>query len=259
MTVKAVNDTAGPDGYVPTLLVFEAYPRISADSPPSPTITQRAEAIRKAMAEVRKLTASRDVKAALRARNGPDQTLSNTNKLLLQSEVRVWREKYGWQGPYRVISTDGQSVTLQFPNGSLIFRSTRVALYYRVTNSDVSPSDQTNPVEGAGEPATGQVGAPVIRRRGRPRKNTAPVATAYLSPKEISDYALAIKLRKNNVINTPGAPFQEFDNIEVIDLIARNIVAFERFNFTKYTSRFFKFRIIHEIKGKNNTSYEKSR
>jgi hypothetical protein len=89
MAVKAVNDTAGPDGYMPTLLVFGAYPRISADSPPSPTVTQRAEAIRKAMAEVRKLTALRDVKAALRARNGPDQTLSNTNKLPLQSEMRV--------------------------------------------------------------------------------------------------------------------------------------------------------------------------
>jgi hypothetical protein len=89
MAVKTVNDTAESDGYVPILLVFGAYSRISADSPSSPTVTQRAEAIRKTMAEVCKLTASRDVKAALRARNGPDQTLSNTNELLLQSEVRV--------------------------------------------------------------------------------------------------------------------------------------------------------------------------
>jgi hypothetical protein len=99
----------------------------------------------------------------------------------------------------------------------------------------------------------------VIRRRGRPRKNTAPVATAYLSPKEISDYALAIKLRKNNVINTPGASFEESDNIEIIDLIARDVIAFERFNPTKHTGRLFKSRMIHEIKGKNNISYEKSR
>jgi hypothetical protein len=98
----------------------------------------------------------------------------------------------------------------------------------------------------------------VIHRRRRSRKNTAPVATAYLSPKEISDYALAIKLRKNNVINIPGAFFKESDNIEVIDLIARNIIAFERFNSTKYTGRFFKFRMIHEIKGKNDIFYEKS-
>jgi hypothetical protein len=99
----------------------------------------------------------------------------------------------------------------------------------------------------------------VIRRKGRPRKNTAPVATAYLFPKEISDYALAIKLRKNNVINTPEAPFEESNNIEIIDLIARDVIAFERFNSTKYTGRFFKSRMIHEIKSKNNTFYEKFR
>ena len=34
MAVKAVNNTAGPDGLVPTLLVYGAYPRISnLDSP----------------------------------------------------------------------------------------------------------------------------------------------------------------------------------------------------------------------------------
>ncbi|KAF7579221.1 hypothetical protein PtrM4_034610 [Pyrenophora tritici-repentis] len=35
MAVKAVNDTAGPDGLVPTLLVFGAYPRMTTESPPA--------------------------------------------------------------------------------------------------------------------------------------------------------------------------------------------------------------------------------
>lgn len=34
MAFKAVNDTAGPDGLVPTLFVFGAYPRIVIDLPP---------------------------------------------------------------------------------------------------------------------------------------------------------------------------------------------------------------------------------
>jgi hypothetical protein len=54
MAVKAVNDTAGPDGLVPTLLVFGAYPRMSELDPPAPTISQRATAIARAMEEVRK-------------------------------------------------------------------------------------------------------------------------------------------------------------------------------------------------------------
>ena len=35
MAVKAVNNSAGPDGIVPTLLVFGAYPRMIEDSVPS--------------------------------------------------------------------------------------------------------------------------------------------------------------------------------------------------------------------------------
>jgi hypothetical protein len=59
MAIKAVNDTAGPDGLIFILLVFGAYLRIFHNSSFSHIITKRAEAIRKAMAEVRKLTAFR--------------------------------------------------------------------------------------------------------------------------------------------------------------------------------------------------------
>ena len=61
MAVKAVNDTAGPDGLVPTLLVFGTYPRLSDASPPSPSIAARAVAIRKAMAEVREEKAKQQI------------------------------------------------------------------------------------------------------------------------------------------------------------------------------------------------------
>jgi hypothetical protein len=38
MAVKAVNNTAGPNGLVPTLLVYKAYLRISKLDPPAPSI-----------------------------------------------------------------------------------------------------------------------------------------------------------------------------------------------------------------------------
>ena len=50
---------AGPDGLVPTLLAFGAYPRITADSPPSGTSVQRAKASAKAMTELRKMMAAK--------------------------------------------------------------------------------------------------------------------------------------------------------------------------------------------------------
>lgn len=55
MAVKADNDTAGPDGLVPTLLIYGTYPRLTKTSQPLPSITARATAIRKAMTERRYL------------------------------------------------------------------------------------------------------------------------------------------------------------------------------------------------------------
>jgi hypothetical protein len=54
MAVKAVNDTAGFDGLVPILLVFGTYPRLLPSLLPSPFFIVRADAIRKAITEMRK-------------------------------------------------------------------------------------------------------------------------------------------------------------------------------------------------------------
>jgi hypothetical protein len=67
MAVKAINDTAGYDSIVPTLLVFGgAFPRITHIDPPAPLIAQQATAIKKAMAKVTKLRTQRQVTDALR-------------------------------------------------------------------------------------------------------------------------------------------------------------------------------------------------
>ena len=78
MAVKAVNETAGPDGFVPTLLFSGAYSRVFPYSPPSPMIIRRTKAIQKAMKALRKAVAKRAVNNALSTRNGPaiDKVLS---------------------------------------------------------------------------------------------------------------------------------------------------------------------------------------
>ncbi|KAI7969957.1 hypothetical protein EIK77_000353 [Talaromyces pinophilus] len=82
MAVKAVNDTAGPDGLVPTLLVFGAYPRMIEYDPPTPTIAQRATAVKKAMTEIHKIRAQRQIANAINTRNGPSSTAKEINGLL---------------------------------------------------------------------------------------------------------------------------------------------------------------------------------
>jgi hypothetical protein len=52
MAVKAVNDTAGPNSIILTLLVFGVYPHIIKNSPILLSITIRAEAIRKAIKKI---------------------------------------------------------------------------------------------------------------------------------------------------------------------------------------------------------------
>jgi hypothetical protein len=76
----------------------------------------------------------------------------------------------------------------------------------------------------------------IQRKRGRPKgfrnRSSAAhqIATAHLSAKEVSDHELAIKLRKSGVIIAPGLPFEKSDNIKVINLIARDIIAFKHYN-----------------------------
>ncbi|KAI1515848.1 hypothetical protein KJE20_06983 [Pyrenophora tritici-repentis] len=117
-----------------------AYPRISMDSPPSPSITHRAEAIQKAMRALRKAAAEHAVSNALGTRNGP--TTDGVLSLPLQSEVMVWREKNGWQGPYRVIDMKDHDVTVDMINGPTTFRSTVVKPYYRDLTTAIDGADQ---------------------------------------------------------------------------------------------------------------------
>ncbi|EED12274.1 hypothetical protein TSTA_003330 [Talaromyces stipitatus ATCC 10500] len=65
--------------YLPTLLFFGAYPRMTEYDPPAPSITQRAATLRKAMAE-----------RCTQYRNGPASTAMQL--LPINSNVIVWRE-----------------------------------------------------------------------------------------------------------------------------------------------------------------------
>jgi hypothetical protein len=72
MAVKTINDSAGPDGIVLTLLVFGAYSQLTEIDPSSPLVIKRAEAICVTSKEVRRLYAERQVKDVFVIRNSPD-------------------------------------------------------------------------------------------------------------------------------------------------------------------------------------------
>jgi len=52
MAFKAINNIAGPEGLVPILLVFRAYPQMVKLDALLPLVTQQATAIKKVMVEI---------------------------------------------------------------------------------------------------------------------------------------------------------------------------------------------------------------
>lgn len=87
MAFQAVNHTAFSHGLIPNLLVFRAYPRIIINLPPVASHQQRANAMAKAMNELRKLKVQRGVKDTLNAQNGPDTIQTILLAMRLGSKV----------------------------------------------------------------------------------------------------------------------------------------------------------------------------
>ena len=91
MIFKAINDFVESNELVSTMLVFDAYSKMSESDTFSSTISQRALAMRKAMNELRKNTANRQINDALNTRNG--SSTKAIHNLSLNFEVLMFREK----------------------------------------------------------------------------------------------------------------------------------------------------------------------
>jgi hypothetical protein len=87
MIVKAINDTVDSNELVLTLLIFDAYSRMHAMDSPISSISQRAIAIEKAMTEIRKFRAERQVADALNIRN--ESIITSIHDLSLNSNVLI--------------------------------------------------------------------------------------------------------------------------------------------------------------------------
>ena len=76
MAVKAVNNLAGPNRIIPTLLVFSAYLWLTKMDFLSPSVTKRIEAIYIAIKEVHRLYTKRQVKDIFTIYNSPDTKIT---------------------------------------------------------------------------------------------------------------------------------------------------------------------------------------
>jgi hypothetical protein len=270
MAFKALNDTAGPDGLVPTLLVFGAYPRMTELDAPSPTVTQRANAVKKAMAEIRKLRAERQVADALNMRNGP--RTDAVHDLPPNSPVLVWREgntgQAGhWDGPYNLLTVEGETCTVKLPSGPTSFRSTVVKPYLQPesTESDpkidpeidpkpqepeINPKLQESEVDRTAQPPIESQPQPVPKRgRGRPRKY--PLLTA------MADITIYLQ---DDYLQDDATQFSASRQKELAGLLEKGVFEITKLTDVPQGVRLFNSRFVDEIKNLGtDKAFEKSR
>jgi hypothetical protein len=263
MAFKAINDTAGPDGIVPTLLVFGAYPRLVESDSPSLTVSHRATVLKKAMEEVRKFRAKRQVNDALNHRNGP--STSAIKDLPLNSDVLVWRETPGnkaghWTGPFPLLGTNNEDCIVALPSGPTTFRSTVVKPYFTEEKGQGDQENQDSrhqenqdsitvepPIDYAlnAPQTTAQPLAPLKRRRGRPRK--VPLPDANTTDVEV-------------YIGTTHTQFAQSRQKEVNGLIDKGVFQPVHKIDIPHGIRIFNSRFVDEIKNKGtDRAFEKSR
>ncbi|EED17146.1 hypothetical protein TSTA_022030 [Talaromyces stipitatus ATCC 10500] len=217
--------------------------------PPAPTITQRAAALKKAMTEVRD---------ALNTRNGPASTA--VHLLPINSDVRIWREGntgYAgeWKGPYKLLSVEGETCTIQFPDGPKQFRTTVVRLYYKApdennqdTNSEHTNEEPEAPLGTNSTPPTPQddepdTSIPQARPAQRPQRNRQ-LPARY----------------RDDLIQSVFAQFDQSQEKEINGLLENGVFKVVKVDDIPKGTRIFNSRFVNEIKNwGTDKAFEKSR
>lgn len=110
LSIKAINDTARPNGLVPTLLVLGVMPRLPIRPHNLPEQVLRMKAIKEARDEAVKLVAQTRLATAV-ASNAP---AAASKDIKIGEEALMFREKPGakWSGLFMVANIGGKMLTL---------------------------------------------------------------------------------------------------------------------------------------------------
>ncbi|KAI0996760.1 hypothetical protein K3495_g11422 [Podosphaera aphanis] len=251
MAVKSVNDSVGPNGLIPTLLVFGAFPRLSQNNAPSLSIIQRATAIKAAMNELSKLKATRQIKDALHQRNGPQ--ISQIHDAPIGSDVLNWRVHLKkWTGPCKFLCVNGETCTVKLPNGPQKFRSTVIKIFNKETPK---PSDKIDKLPSSNK------NIPTMSNTNRQLPRTYPSRTRQL-PKwyQNTSYLADVTIFLSDADKAPIPNFKVSRQKELSGLLDNGVFKFVHKQQIPPSARIFESRFVDVNKNEGTEkAYEKSR
>jgi hypothetical protein len=267
MTVKAINDTVGPDDLVLTLLVFGAYPRMHVMDLPASSIIQRAMTIEKAMIEIRKFRVERQIADALNTRNGP--IVTPVHDLSLNSDVLVWRESNAsqrdkWTGPFKLLDIDDETCKIALPSEPTDFRSTVIKPLLIEPINDVEPTNEVQSTPEIEDIQSSDTRSPAIIRSTRTRRlslryqNFADIIV-FLQDDDSDDDS---HLNQSECLSSSVliSIFAESRRKEINDLLEKRVFELIIIDAVFRDVRIFNFRFVDEIKHSNISDvYEKFR
>ena len=140
LSVHAVNNTAGPDGITPSILVYGSVPRLPLPDTRTMLATQirRFEAMRAARREMETITAQRRISAALKHRHD----LRPFPVYKFGDKVRIWREELNrFAGPYTVHGYDNEKTVYVMTDKIRPFSTSVVRLIPPDSPTDITPKE----------------------------------------------------------------------------------------------------------------------
>ncbi len=270
MIVKAINDTADSDELMLILLIFGTYFRMHVMNSSASSITQRAMIIEKAMIEIRKFRAERQIVDVANIRN--DRIITSIHDLLLNSDVLVWREGKKWIELFKLLDIESETCKIVLSSESTDFRSTVIKPFLIESINDVESFDEnvqsiTEDVHSSDHQNNLSSEPPEITR---PPATTRPIRTRRLSLRYQNLADIIVFLQDDEISNqfeeilsSISSLISIFENSrrkEVNDLLEKRVFELITINVVLRDVRIFNFRFVDEIKHFDTTeTYEKSR
>jgi hypothetical protein len=273
MIVKAINDTVDFDDLVLILLIFETYLCMHLMNFSISSITQRVMIIEKAMIEIRKFRAERQMIDALNIRN--ESIITSIHDLLLNSDVLVWRDNLNqrdkWIESFKLLKIDDETCKIVLSSESIDFRSTVIKSFLIESINDVESIDENvQSISGNVQSSDHQnnlstesfeiIRSLAITRSTRVRRLSLRYqnfADIIVFLQDDDSHSNQFECRSSSVLISI---FAESRRKEIIDLLEKRVFELITIDAVFRDVRIFNFRFVNEIKHSNISDvYEKSR